>query len=152
MKHSRIRKFLIYVSVLIILISVFVYKYNSTKSYIFSEVTQFLDQKIHSVRVDRTKENVNHVLKKYKNAKFKKYSGNMGNTRRSKMEFYDKDGKLLFEMTDCGNSLNVVSISINKNTRMYQYKKGVKNEHRNDQIYVKTSESISNGREKAVGS
>lgn len=120
MKHSRIRKFLIYVFVLIILISVLLCKYNSRKSYTFSEVTQSLDQKIYSVRVDGRQENTDNILKEYKNIKYRRYSGNMGNTRRSKMEFYDKNGKLLFEMTDCGNSLNVVSVSINKNTRIYQ--------------------------------
>lgn len=116
------RKILVFILALIILIAVFVCKHNSAKSYTFSEITQSLDQKIYSVNVDGTKENADRVLKEYRNAKFKKYSGHCGNTRRSKMEFFDKDGKLLFEMMDYGNSLNVVSVSINRNTRIYQYK------------------------------
>ena len=109
----------IFICIVILCIAIFICK---IRTYTFSEITQSYDQKIYSVNVDGAKRNVDHVLKRYKNAKFKKYSENWGNTRRSKMEFYDKDGKLLFEMTDYGNSLNVVSVSINRNTRIYQYK------------------------------
>ena len=110
----------IFICIVIMCIAIFICK---IRTYTFSEITQSYDQKIYSVNVDEQKENVDYVLKKYKNAKFKKYSGKWGNTRRSKMEFYDKNGKLLFEMTDCGNSLNVVSISINGKDRTYQYSK-----------------------------
>lgn len=109
----------IFICIVIICLSISICK---TRTYTFSEITQSTDQKIYSVRMDGMKVNMNYVLKEYKNAKFKKFSGSMGNTRRSKMKFYDKDGKLLFEITDCGNSLNVVKISMNGKDHMYQYK------------------------------
>lgn len=120
---KRKKKHVLFIVLGIVIPILAVFMYNKTKTYNFSEITKVDTKEIVSVKTEYEQIDYKKILSKYENARYKKYSGTLGNTRREIYHFIDKDGKELFSMTDCGNALNVISISVHGNEKTYQYSK-----------------------------
>lgn len=121
---EKIKKKYVLLMVLgIVILILALFMYNKTRTYRFSEITKVDPKKIISVRTEYEQVDRKKILSQYENATYKKYSGTWGNTKRETYHFFDKDGKELFSITDCGNALNVVSISVHGNEITYQYSK-----------------------------
>lgn len=119
----RKKKHILFIVLGIVILILAAFMYNKTKTYRFSEITKVDLKEIISVRTEYEQVDCKKILNQYENATYKKYSGTWGNTKRETYHFLDKDGKELFSITDCGNALNVVSISVNGKETTYQFSK-----------------------------
>lgn len=114
------KKFIFILSLVIIGVSVFIYK--KMRTYTFSEITNNLDKQVVSVQSNgEQKTDAKEILKHYQQVSYKKYSGEIGNTRREVYRFFDKKGKLLFTLTDSGNALNVIKVTMIGKETTYQF-------------------------------
>ena len=67
-----------------------------------------------------SKNEAKKLLDRYQNAKFRRWTGSLGNTAHNVYRFYDESGQILFEAEELGNrSLVKITTDGNKAT-MYQ--------------------------------
>lgn len=87
---------------------------NRGKQYDFDEITN------HKLEDSDFDFDSNIGIRIYLDAcKFKEYKGSLGNTSRKTYDFYSKNGKILFSVTDVGNN-DIYIVEIDNKKHIYQ--------------------------------
>jgi len=113
------KRALIIVVCVILIMGIAALIFAKNKKYSFEEITGVSKNEIESTSVDDKQGfDVNLFVENLCAWTYTKYRGDIGSTTQTYIEFYDKDGNLLFSVTDLGNR-NLMEFNVNGKTRIY---------------------------------